>query len=304
MKKIKIALVFPIFNGLDFTKTCLKSLSASFKEVDPRGGIFEIVIADDGSSDNSQEWIQEHYPKVHILKGDGSLWWSGGVNMAIEYAINNLKADYLLWWNNDILPAEGYFKNLLTVIKKTDENTIVGSKIYYADKKDTIWSMGGLFDPKTGKKSMMGNDQPDSEKFNTPKEADWLAGMGTLIHASVYNKIGMLDAKNFPQYHGDSDFTFRAKKNGYKIIVYPELKIYNDKRQSGLQHDESFKRLMDSLVSIRSNYNIKKDFMFYKIHSTCPRAYFPLLKKHISYVGGFFKWKLFGLVGIKRKSNV
>lgn len=300
MKKHKIALVFPIFNGLGFTKKCLESLSVSFEKLDSEKATFEIVIADDGSVDNSNEWIKKHYPEVHILRGDGNLWWSGGVNLAIDYAIKILQADYILWWNNDILPEEDYFENLLGVIGKTDQNTIIGSKIYYADKRDIIWSMGGLFNPKNGKKSMMGNDQKDSEEFNKPRKADWLAGMGTLVHNTVYNKIGMLDAKNFPQYHGDADFTFRAKKNGYKIIVFPELKIYNDKRQSGLQHDESFNKLLDSLVSIRSNYNLKKDFKFYKIHATCPRAYLPVFKKHITYIGGFFKWKVLGFLGIKR----
>ncbi len=304
MKKYKIALVFPIFNGLDFTKTCLKHLSESFSEVDPKKEIFEIVIADDGSVDNSSEWINQHHPYVHILQGDGNLWWSGGINLAVNYAINNLKADYLLWWNNDILPADDYFKNLLQILKSPNVSKIIGSKIYYADKKEIIWSMGGLFNSRNGAKSMMGNDMPDSEEFNTPREADWLAGMGTLIHSSVYRKIGMLDAKNFPQYHGDSDFTLKASKSGYTILVFPELKVYNDKRQSGLQHEESLKRMMESLVSIRSNYNIKIDFKFYKIHTTCPRAYLPLIKKYVSYTGGFFKWKLLGLLGIKRKSNI
>lgn len=303
MKKHKIALVFPIFNGLEFTKTCLKHLSDSFSKVDPRKEIFEIVIADDGSVDNSTEWIKQHYPYVHILQGDGNLWWSGGINLAVNYAIEKLNIDYLLWWNNDILPAKDYFKNLLKILNKADNNTIIGSKIYYADKRDIIWSMGGLFNPANGKKSMIGNDMLDSKEFDTPKNADWLAGMGTLIHSSVYKKIGMLDAKNFPQYHGDSDFTFKAKKCGYNIIVYPELKIYNDKRQSGLQHDESLKQLLNSLVSIRSNYNIKKDFMFYRIHSSNILAFLPLIKKHVSYIGGFFKWKFLGLVGINRKNK-
>lgn len=304
MKKHKIALVFPIFNGLDFTKTCLKHLSDSFKEVDSKKEIFEIVIADDGSVDNSQEWIKQHYPDVHILQGDGNLWWSGGINLAIDYAINNLKVDYLLWWNNDIHSSDDYFKNLLKILESPNVSKIIGSKIYYADRKEVIWSMGGLFNSKNGTKSMMGNDTQDSLEYNTPREAEWLAGMGSLVHSSVYKDIGMLDAKNFPQYHGDSDFTLRARKSGYKIIVYPELKVYNDKRQSGLQHEESLKQMMESLVSIRSNYNIKIDFKFYRIHTTCPRAYFPLIKKYVSYTGGFFKWKLLGLFGIKRKRKI
>jgi GT2 family glycosyltransferase len=303
MKKYKIALVFPIFNGLEFTKACLNQLADSFRIIDPKKEIFEIVVADDGSTDKSKEWINQQYPYIHVLQGDGNLWWSGGINLAVNYAIDKLNVDYLLWWNNDILPADDYFKNLLNIIESSNEKTIIGSKIYYADKKDIIWSMGGLFDQKTGEKSMIGNDICDSEEFNVPKEADWLAGMGSLFHSSVYKEIGMLDSDNFPQYHGDADFTLKAKRNGYMIIVYPELKIYNDKRQSGLQHGESLKLLMESLYSIRSNYNIKKDFKFYRVHGTSLKAYLPVTKKYVHYIGGFFKWKFFKMLGIKRKAH-
>ncbi|NOX47896.1 MAG: glycosyltransferase family 2 protein [Chlorobi bacterium] len=301
MKKIKIALVFPIFNGLDFTKTCLSHLSSSFDKIDQGRAMFEIVITDDGSVDNSREWIKKHYPNVHVLQGDGSLWWSGGINLAMDFAIDELGADYILWWNNDILPSGDYFKNLIGILETVDEKTIIGSKIYYADKKEIIWSMGGLFDQHTGAKSMMGNGAHDSEEFNEPRKADWLAGMGTVFHVSVCGDIGMLDNKNFPQYHGDADFTLRAKNQGYDIIVYPGLRIYNDKRQSGLQHGESLKRLLESLVSVRSNYNIKKDFKFYKVHTNNLRAYIPVTMKYLNYIGGFFKWKALGLLGTKRK---
>ncbi len=108
----------------------------------------------------------------------------------------------------------------------------------------------------------------------------------------------MLDEKSFPQYHGDSDFTFRAKKIGYKIIVNPVLKIYNDTLHSGIRHNESSKRLMQSLFSIKSNYNISKDYLFYKKHSESTIAYSVLINKYFKYIGGFIKWKLLGLIDI------
>ncbi|OQX72525.1 MAG: hypothetical protein B6D61_13620 [Bacteroidetes bacterium 4484_249] len=299
---LNIAIVFPIFNGLSYTKDCLKSLYDIFNKIDKNKTAFSVVIVDDASTDGSYEWIKNNFPDVKLLQGDGNLWWSGGINMAIDFAIKQLKTDYLLWWNNDIIPDDEYFVNLVKVIEENDINTIIGSKIYLAQNNNIVWSMGGIFNAHTGYKDMVGTEQKDNNTLQKIIECDWLTGMGTITHKSVYEKIGMINAKLFPQYHGDSDFTYRAKLNGYKIIADPSLKIYNDTRSSGLKHDESLKNLFKSLFSIRSSYNIKKEYKFYKLYSKSYKAYFPLIKKYLKYLGGFFKWKILGLLGYKRNN--
>lgn len=296
---LKLSIVFPVFNGLDYTKKCLNSLFDDIDKVN-QDVQFSIVVVDDGSTDNSSEWIKNNFPQVHLLQGDGNLWWSGGVNMGVQYAIEQLNTDYIIWWNNDIISDKMYFRNLVQILKNNDVNTIIGSKIYLANQNDVIWSMGGTFDPVTGFKSMVGSGMPDSDNYQKEIEVDWLPGMGTVTHQSVYKKIGMLDDENFPQYHGDSDFTFRAKQNGYKIVVNPLLKIYNDNSHSGLIHRESFRGLVNSLFSIRSNYNIIKDIKFYNRYSKSIRAYNILINRYFKYIGGFIKWKLLGIFGVKK----
>jgi GT2 family glycosyltransferase len=159
--------------------------------------------------------------------------------------------------------------------------------------------MGGTFDVNTGFKSLIGTAEADNTKYESIIDCDWLPGMGTITHKSVYEKIGWLDEKNFPQYHGDSDFTLRAKKNGFRIIVDPSLKIYNDTRHSGIRHNNNFSKLVQSLFSIKSNYNIKKDFLFYKKHCISMKAYRILFTKYFRYIGGFLKWKTLRLFGYK-----
>jgi GT2 family glycosyltransferase len=296
---LSLAIVYPVFNGLQFTQNSLYSLF-SLQHIDKQNAKIYVVIVDDGSTDGTYQWIKENYPQVILLKGNGNLWWSGGINMAVKYSIDRLKCDYIIWWNNDILASENYFSTLISHLKSSDINTIIGSKIYHAHQKNTIWSMGGLFDPKSGRKSLIGSAEIDSPLYEQITGCDWLPGMGTITHKSIYERIGMLDEKNFPQYHGDSDFTFRAKKIGYKIIVNPFLKIYNDTLHSGIRHDNSFKRLIQSLFSIKSNYNIRKDYLFYKRHAESINAYSILIIKYSKYIGGFIKWNLLSLIGITR----
>ena len=185
MNLLKISIVIPIFNGLDYTKVCLQSLfnDIDFKAEDVK---FSIVVVDDGSTDNSSNWIKSNFPEVHLQRGDGNLWWSGGINIGVRYALDQLNTDYIIWWNNDILVDEMYFTNLVQRLKSNDINTIIGSKVYLANQKQIIWAMGGMFNPITGEKSMVGSDFPDSEKYEDVIEVDWLPGMGTVTHKSVY----------------------------------------------------------------------------------------------------------------------
>lgn len=297
--KMVISIIIPVFNGISFTKVCLKSLFDQISTTESPDADFNIIVVDDGSKDGTAKWIRNNYPSVHLLYGDGSLWWSGGINMGVNYALKELNSDYILWWNNDINPADDYLIQTLKLVRENDNDVLIGSKVFSLTK-DFIWGMGGRFNPVNGKRYMYGQQQMDSDVFRKPLEVDWLPGMGTLIHRKVFDRVGMVDEKNFPQYHGDSDFTYRAKKAGFKLIAFPELVIYNDTTNTGLSHQGKFSNLYKSLTSIKSLFNIKKELAFYKRHAKSPFAYFVLLDKYFRYIGGFYKWKFLNYFGIKK----
>lgn len=294
-----LAIIIPVFNKLKFTQKCLESLNALIYSPELTEIEFQVIVVDDGSKDGTAEWIKENYPKIHLLFGDGNLWWSGGVNLGVDYALNSLNADYVLWWNNDIEPSPDYFINAQKLIVSNNNDTLIGSKIFTLDKK-IIWGMGGKFDPINGHRYMYGGLQADTENFRKPLEVDWFPGMGTFIHRKVYEKIGMLDEEEFPQYHGDSDFTYRARKAGFRLIAFPDLIIYNDTSNTGLIHQGSVRKLYSSLISRQSNFNIKKELTFYKKHAKSSYAYFYIVKKYFRYIGGFYKWKFLNFLGIKK----
>lgn len=288
--KIKLATIFPIFNGLSFTKNALKTIYQGMDLIKDASLENMVIVVDDGSTDGSANWILENYPDVVILKGDGNLWWSGGVNKGIKHAIEILKCDYVLWWNNDIHAEENYYSNVNEVLNHSLPTEIIGSKIYYSNDPKRIWSMGGYFNPGNGKKYMIGFKEMDEGQYERKLEVDWLPGMGTIIHASVFGKIGFVDELNFPQYHGDSDFIYRAKVQGINILIDPSLKIWNNTDNSGFRQKKTVKDLKQSVFGLRSNYNIKKDLKFYRIHSTSFFAYKELIRKYFLFFGGFVKW--------------
>ncbi len=291
---ISVAILIPVFNGLKYLKDSLPRIQDQIHEVqDCR---FRIIITDDNSTDGTSEWLHRNYPGVTVLQGNGSLWWSGGINAGVKYALENEEFKYVLLWNHDNLCDTNYFKTLADKIPTIDTNTMIASKIFLAHHKpEIIFNMGAFFNPKTGIRSLNGYGKPDSEEFSKPVQVDWTGGMGTLIAIEIFHHIGLFDEKNFPQYYGDIDFFLRAKDSGYKLIVFPDLILWNDKSSSGLTHNGKWKFFFRSLFSMRSNYNVIIEYRFLRKHCKPFPSLFYFVFRVIKYFAVFLKYWLRGL---------
>ena len=301
----KIAFIIPVFNRLKYTKECLDILEQHKDTQFFKKNEISIIVSDDSSTDGTEEWIHSNHPNVIVLKGTGSLWYSGSLNLGIKYAFEKLDCDFIMVWENDIYPVDEYFNNLQLILEKWDGKTLICSKLNYRVRPDIIFGLGGTFDPRTGFRNLIGQQEPDGPQYNKIIEADWFLGQGVLIHRDIIEKVGYFDEINFPQYHADIDYGLRAKKAGYHNMVYPNLKLLNDTSTTGMSHlkDKTLKQFIESLYSIKSNTNIKKDIRFNRIHATNYRAYFFLVRKYFMYTASFIKWKVLGWVGIKRKDE-
>ena len=282
---MNISLIIPVHNRLELSKKCIYFLNNLIKNdtISPEVN-FNLVVVDDGSNDGTAEWITSNYSSIHLLKGDGNLWWSGSVNKGVRYAISVLNSDFVLLWNNDIVPSSDYFANLVSNVKE-NPNFILGSLIIDSNT-DKVWSKGGRFNVLTGKRSMF-PERIAKGRFTY----EWLTGMGTLIPVNIIERIGFWDNVNFPQYHGDFDFTLRANKSGYEIKVCKNLIIFNDTRYSS-DKGFNFSSFINSLKgsNLRSRYNISKDILIYRKHCIGPLWIFSFIKKYLLYTySTFFK---------------
>lgn len=305
MKEIMISIVCPVHNGLNYTKKCLASLSAAIDNSSFKNDI-SIILVDDGSTDGTSDWINESYPQIKVLKGDGDLWWSGAINLGVKYAIAS-GTKYVLLINNDNIFAEDFLDDM--ILSAIENNIkILGCKVHFLGS-DEIWAMGGYFDTKSGQ---MGIYKDITQLRNNNKvgshcyRVDWLPGMGTLIHRSVFEKIGYWDENNFPQYYGDSDFILRAKKNGIAAYVHLDSVLWNDTETTGIVHGGSFMKLIRSLITRKSYYDFRASFMFAIKHTDCYlTAVRFLVVKYVRYIGGFFKHRFIGACkGIWRGLNL
>ena len=226
-----IAVILTVHNRLDKTVACLNAVFTqrekySFFNVD-------VFLTDDGSTDDTSKILRNRFSAkpLHILSGNGNLYWNGGMINSWKAAIEHGGYDGYLWLNNDtiVLP------NLWNELEQVDE---------YSRKQ---FGKGGIYvgstkDPLTGEFTYGGfeftNQWTLKDRFLHPNGHFQLCqcahGNVTYISHDVVEKMGIL-CEQYLHGGGDHDYTYLAYKAGFPLIV---LKDYvgiceNDHQQGG-----------------------------------------------------------------------
>ncbi|WP_282132734.1 glycosyltransferase family 2 protein [Cellulophaga baltica] len=262
-----IYIIIPVFNRWHFTKACVEQLQRqTYKD-------FKIVIVDDGSTDDTAGKLAEEYPEVIVLKGDGSLWWTGGINLGIEYALQH-NADFVLSLNNDTLPKINYLEELIeasnlkpgALIGSTGIDTNTGEINYCGEQ--IIWL--------TDSAKNLVEDIKKKEKRQL-LEVSYFPGRGLLIPKEVFGIIGKFDQKAFPHYMADYDFTFRAIKAGYKVYCSIDAQLGTYPEASGANQliaQKTWKNYKEHLFGMKGAANLKYYFIYVTRH--CPWYLLPI----------------------------
>ena len=205
LQNIEIVVILTCFNRKEKTKRCLDGLQESNKNIK-----FRFVIVDDNSKDGTYEMLQS-MENVIVLRGNGTLFYSGGMRIGIEYAKNaykEYKPDYCLIINDDV---DFFEDSIIRLIEFRDDNReiVVGCT---CDAKGEM-SYGG-----ERKKSSF---RPVFEKVMSgasKKYCDTFDANCVLIPFELFEAADNID-KYFIHSMGDFDFGFNCRKAGGKIVA-------------------------------------------------------------------------------------
>jgi GT2 family glycosyltransferase len=210
---IDIAVLLTCFNRSVQTLACLDALSNQAINIEVK---LQIYLVDDGSTDGTSEAVKKAYPSVHVIQGNGNLFWTGGMRLAYSEA-SQQHHDYYLWLNDDTILFPNALNVLLTsalTLSKdnTSKSIIVGST---QDQETGKLTYGGLIRKSWLSPCKFNWVEPAGDEL---KICDTMNGNCVLVSNQVIETIGDLDPK-FSHYAADYDYGLRATKAGCSVYV-------------------------------------------------------------------------------------
>ena len=191
---MKTAALLTCHNRKEKTLACLKSLYRNMPEVD-------VYLTDDGCADGTAEAVKSIFPMVHVIQGDGTLFWNRGMLAAWKEAV---KGDYdeYLWLNDDVELYPDFYNELKACCPNGD--CIVSGLIEDFGKTRILY---GGYDASKQLVQATGQSQV----------IRWMNGNVVLVSKAVVNRIGLLDPY-FVHDLGDVDYGMRAWECGIAVV--------------------------------------------------------------------------------------
>jgi GT2 family glycosyltransferase len=221
--KLKISIVILNWNGSGFLQRFLPSV-IQYTDFDWA----EIIVADNGSTDNSREVIEKEFSTVKYIQLDRNYGFAEGYNKALQ----QIEADYYLLLNSDVEVTENWLEPLLEIMELNPEIGACQPKILQLDhpeKFEYAGASGGFID-RFGypfcRGRIMNIQETDEGQYDTPISIFWASGAAVLIRASVWRELEGFDPV-FYAHMEEIDLCWRMKNRGYQVMVCPQSKVYH-----------------------------------------------------------------------------
>jgi GT2 family glycosyltransferase len=182
----------------------------------PRGTSLDIFLTDDCSTDGTAQAVQDAFSDVHLLQGNGSLFWGGGMRLAFAEAMKS-DFDFYLWVNDDTL----LFQHAIVRLLETYESV-------RAESRDVI-VIGSICDPLSGKLSYGGSalgsklrplKYRNISPSDFPQRCDIANGNCVLVPKTIAQTLINI-SPIYTHTMGDLDYILRAGKEGFAIWIAP-----------------------------------------------------------------------------------
>ncbi len=219
---MQTAVVILNWNGRHMMEKFLPSVIANTT------GDAEVIIADNGSTDDSIEFLHSHYPSLRIIQLDQNYGFAEGYNRALA----QVEADYYVLLNDDVEVTPHWIEPVIAQMQQNPQTAICQPKLLMYDRRDTFEYAGaaGGFIDSYGYPFCRGRlfdvVEQDHGQYDDPREIFWASGAAMFVRADVWHQLGGLDGDFFAHME-EIDFCWRAKNKGYRVEYCPQSVIYH-----------------------------------------------------------------------------
>ena len=223
MSSPKIAIVILNWNGAKLMLQFLPSV-IEFSNND----LTDIVVADNGSTDNSLQILQNEFPEVKILDLKQNYGFARGYNEALK----QIDADYFVILNSDVEVTAGWLDEPIRLMEMDPSIAAVQPKILSYHQKthfEYAGAAGGYID-RFGypfcRGRIFNEVEEDRGQYNDSVDIFWATGACMFVRAKCFHEVGGFDA-DFWAHMEEIDLCWRLKNRGYRIVYTPESVVYH-----------------------------------------------------------------------------
>jgi GT2 family glycosyltransferase/glycosyltransferase involved in cell wall biosynthesis len=226
----KVSILIPVFDQLEVTLSCLKSILTNTNELE-----YEVIVVNDNSSAQTSHCL-EQVGGLRILNHQSNLGFLHSCNEAAQAA----RGEYLLFLNNDTEVTRGWLAALLRVFEQRKDAGLVGAKLVYPDGR--LQEAGGIIWRDASGVNYGKGDHADRPEYNFVREVDYCSGACMLIPKALFDRLGGFDAIYAPAYYEDTDLAFKVRKAGRKAYYQPfSVVTHHEGQTSGTSTDSGVK---------------------------------------------------------------
>ncbi|MBP3425251.1 MAG: glycosyltransferase family 2 protein [Rikenellaceae bacterium] len=220
---MKVEIVILNWNGLGHLQTYLRSVVATCPEW------AGVVVADNGSTDDSVEWVRQTFPQVEIVKLDCNYGFAEGYNRALEQVTD---AEYWVLLNSDVETPEGWLEPLVERLESNPKIGAVAPKLRAAADRESFeyaGAAGGFIDVlgyPFCRGRILSTVERDEGQYDDAREVFWASGAAFACRSEVFRLLGGFDG-DFFAHQEEIDLCWRMWRAGYSVWVEPRSVVYH-----------------------------------------------------------------------------
>ena len=230
----KATLVILAWNRWDLTRRCLETL----RETDLSDA--EVLVVDNGSTDETARELRR-YDWIRVLRNSSNLGFVRGNNAGMNAAD---PASDIVLLNNDLeFHQADWLLRLRHCAFSSPDHGVVGCRLRLPDQK--LLHAGTYILPDSMWGQQTGSLERDIGQFTATREVEGIVFACAYIRREVIQKIGPL-SEDFESYFEDTDYCFRAREAGFKVLMCGGVTLVHREHGSTEQVSGRFERVFQT----------------------------------------------------------
>ena len=218
----KVAIVILNWNGRHYLEKFLPSILATVYEN------FEVIVSDNGSSDDSVSFLQRQFPRVKLIRLDKNYGFAKGYNLTLE----KVEADYYALINSDIQAEPGWLTPIIHVLEQDHLNVACQPKLLSYNNRNLFDYAGGAggwldsFGYPFARGRIFDISEEDKAQYDTTEKVFWVTGAAMVVRSQAFKEMKGFD-NYFFAHQEEIDLCWRMQLAGYNLLACPASVLFH-----------------------------------------------------------------------------